>query len=95
MKAKLHFYPTEKCLETHEGTFKKFCAGTKEGGVDTCQGDSGGPIGIDRRRKGEERFTVVGLVSYGSGCGEPDTPGVYTDLRFFLDFIERARQNTK
>ena len=95
MKAKLHFYPTEECHEMYEGTFKKFCAGIKEGGVDSCQGDSGGPIGIDRRREGEEQFTVVGLVSYGYYCAEPDTPGAYADLRYFLDFIERARQNTK
>ena len=39
MKAELDVYPTEKCLELYEGTFKKFCAGKKEGGVDTCQGD--------------------------------------------------------
>ena len=92
MKAEIDVYPTEKCLEMYPGTFKKFCAGKKEGGVDTCQGDSGGPIGINRRTKGEEQFTVVGLVSYGYWCAEPDTPGAYTDLRYYLDFIERARR---
>ena len=94
MKAKVEFHPIEKCLEIFEGTFQKFCAGIKEGGVDSCQGDSGGPIVIDKSTKGRELYTVVGLVSYGYECALPDIPSVYTDLRYFLDFIERARQNT-
>ena len=47
MKAKVEFIPEEKCHQIFPGTYKKFCAGKKEGGVDACQGDSGGPIGIE------------------------------------------------
>ena len=60
----------------------------QEGGVDSCQGDSGGPIGIDR---GDENYTAVGIVSYGYGCGLIEYPGVYAEVRYFLDFIEKAR----
>ncbi|MFI0469373.1 S1 family peptidase [Saccharopolyspora sp. 5N102] len=49
-----------------------FCAGFPEGGTDACGGDSGGPIVADNR--------LIGVVSYGTGCGRPNTPGVYTRL---------------
>ncbi|TVP80628.1 MAG: serine protease [Puniceicoccaceae bacterium] len=46
-----------------------------EGGVDTCQGDSGGPLIV---RDFDDAWTLVGLTSFGDGCAEPDSPGIYT-----------------
>ena len=41
---------------------------------DSCQGDSGGPMFHNASR------VLVGLVSYGTGCGVPAFPGVYAEV---------------
>ncbi|EHR60084.1 S1 family peptidase [Saccharomonospora cyanea] len=55
------------------------CAGHESGGVDACQGDSGGPLLVDG--------TVIGIVSWGAGCAEPGTPGVYTRMSTYADDV--------
>ena len=46
------------------------------GYVNTCLGDGGGPLiaNIDGK------FTLVGVTSWGKGCGGPNSPGVYSDV---------------
>jgi secreted trypsin-like serine protease len=51
------------------------CAG--DGIHDTCQGDSGGPLMVD---DGHGAFVLVGVVSFGIGCADPDFPGVYARI---------------
>ena len=55
------------------------------------KGDSGGPI-IQRDQTG--RATVVGVVSYGLGCGERGNPGVYTRVSYFIDWILQTINNS-
>jgi len=64
-----------------------FCAGPWEGGADACQGDSGGPIVKIDRDSHRHSATLVGVVSWGHGCARPKEPGVYTDVKFFMDWI--------
>ncbi|MGW8885722.1 S1 family peptidase [Streptomyces sp. NPDC055749] len=69
-----------------EGTYDAatmLCAGDPQGGHDACQGDSGGPL-VARGR-------LVGLVSWGSGCGQAGSPGVYTRISAAIGWM--AAQN--
>jgi hypothetical protein len=52
------------------------CAGGS--GTDTCQGDSGGPLTIDTNPGGPPVRKLVGITSFGHGCGRAFVPGVYT-----------------
>jgi len=61
------------------------CAGRPGGGADSCNGDSGSPLIIP----GTDSTTdmLVGLVSFGRGCAQPNFPGVYTRLSSVAPFI--------
>jgi len=71
-------------------TKRMICAGTTKGGIDSCAGDSGGPLTYESGGK----TYVVGVVSFGLGCGRPETPGVYsrvTEVRSWI--IEQMQRN--
>lgn len=71
-----------------EVTKEMLCAGILKGGVDTCQGDSGGPLMYR-----SDLWQVVGIVSWGHGCGDPSTPGVYTKVTAYLNWIYNVRKS--
>jgi trypsin len=75
--ARVKVLPDAACEEAYpgssDGTYRAasmLCAGELGGGRDACQGDSGGPLVAQGR--------LIGLVSWGSGCGRAGSPGVYT-----------------
>ncbi|XP_073985789.1 uncharacterized protein isoform X2 [Rhodnius prolixus] len=64
-------------------TESMFCAGSLTGGSDSCQGDSGGPLLCSKG----DRFTLYGITSWGHGCGKKNSPGVYTKVHHFTNWI--------
>lgn len=84
--AHVQVLPDRTCSRAYPGSAagafrpaSMLCAGVPEGGRDACQGDSGGPLVADGR--------LIGLVSWGTGCGERGRPGVYTRVSAVLPMI--------
>ncbi|XP_072938102.1 trypsin-1-like [Epargyreus clarus] len=73
----------------------QMCAGHMAGGIDTCMGDSGGPLQVNLNisQVTPDRFPwyihrILGVTSFGYGCARANTPGVYTKVASFIDWIE-------
>ncbi|XP_066138915.1 uncharacterized protein [Euwallacea fornicatus] len=63
------------------------CAGGEEG-KDACKGDGGGPMVCERGGT----WQLVGVVSWGIGCGQVGVPGVYVRVAHYLDWIRQVTQ---
>ena len=65
-----------------EITDKMLCAGAPN--KDSCQGDSGGPLII---KTTDSIFELIGVVSWGYGCADPQYPGIYAKVWAVKDWI--------
>lgn len=79
----------DKLRKTRLGRYFKLhngfmCAGGEEN-KDSCKGDGGGPLACYREQ--DYSYTVAGLVSWGIDCGKADVPGVYINLKKYIDWI--------
>jgi trypsin len=74
----------EKILQGPRIGDNLLCAGGEEG-KDGCNGDSGGPL---VRMDGQD-LLLVGISSFGRGCGLKGIPAVYARLSHAKDFINK------
>lgn len=85
----------EKCRQAYTSvnniTENMLCAGATEGGRDSCQGDSGGPL-VARH---QNTTTLVGVVSFGVGCGRAEYPGVYTRVQNYHKWLNQTINELK
>jgi secreted trypsin-like serine protease len=85
---------TDACRQAYSGyaiTGNMLCAGYAEGGKDACAGDSGGPLLTPSPETGE--WIGIGLVSWGRGCAEANSYGVYTRISNMYTWIAGYTQS--
>ncbi|RZB40833.1 Trypsin domain containing protein, partial [Asbolus verrucosus] len=67
------------------------CAGGEEG-KDACIGDGGGPLVCPIAGE-DERYQQRGIVSWGIGCSDKDVPGVYTNISYLREWIDKQMRD--
>uniref|UniRef100_K3WC05 Peptidase S1 domain-containing protein n=1 Tax=Globisporangium ultimum (strain ATCC 200006 / CBS 805.95 / DAOM BR144) TaxID=431595 RepID=K3WC05_GLOUD len=67
-----------------------FCAGG-QAGKDACDGDSGGPLVVVTDAEAD-KVALLGVISFGRGCGVQFLPGVYANVSQGDDFINGVAQ---
>ncbi|XP_069831574.1 vitamin K-dependent protein C-like [Dendropsophus ebraccatus] len=83
--------PHLNCSAVMKGhvTENMLCAGRLGENQDACAGDSGGPM---IAHFGDTWF-LIGLVSWGEGCGRLDNFGIYTKVNNYLHWIRDQLTN--
>ncbi|KAJ8983010.1 hypothetical protein NQ317_014307 [Molorchus minor] len=94
-KIDLPIVPRDKCVEklreTRLGKFfelhRSFICAGGEPDRDTCKGDGGSPLVCPIEGQ-SDRYYQAGIVAWGIGCGENQTPGVYVNVALFRDWVD-------
>uniref|UniRef100_A0A8C3MF58 Vitamin K-dependent protein C n=1 Tax=Geospiza parvula TaxID=87175 RepID=A0A8C3MF58_GEOPR len=78
--------PRNECAQAMSSQISDnmLCAGSLGDRKDSCRGDSGGPMFT----RYKDTWFLVGLVSWGEGCGRKEKFGVYTKVSQYLEWIQ-------
>ena len=72
-------------------TNNMICAGSgntdRDNVNDACKGDSGGPLFCKRAGLGTTTYVIIGIVSWGDGCGLKGQYGYFTDVKKMMPWI--------
>merc|ERR1719334_828600 len=71
------------------------CAGGD--GKDTCKGDGGSPL-VCQSKQDPNTYVQSGIVAWGIGCGEDNTPGVYASVSkgvCWIDYVMTCHYGQK
>ncbi|CAG0880597.1 unnamed protein product [Cyprideis torosa] len=71
-------------------TDKDTCDGDADTDKDTCDGDAGGPLYLQFSEN--QKPLIVGITSFGHGCGRRWFPGIYTRISSYLQWIQETSQ---
>lgn len=91
LKVQLPVVSMETCRRSTEKliTDNMFCAGYEEEVQDACKGDSGGPFVVAYRGT----WYLMGIVSWGEGCGEAGKYGAFTRVSNYIPWIKEVIDN--
>lgn len=76
---------TEECQVYLSNAITSNMLCTYQAGKDACQGDSGGPLAWEDV---DSLYYLAGIVSWGYGCADAESPGVYTKVSKYLPWIQ-------
>jgi secreted trypsin-like serine protease len=90
LEAAVHTIQLQGCQSRYDHSKRtipstSFCA-TGEAVADACQGDSGGSA--FRHDDSSDTYQLVGIVSWGIGCGDDAYPGIYTRASWVSTWIK-------
>lgn len=91
MEAAVFFVDNDECnkiLGYGRVSDSMICAGDLINGRDACQGDSGGPLILTKEFSPTGEPMLLGVVSWGIGCGRIGLPGVYSSVPYFNSWIQ-------